>query len=265
MARLGFSSHVPDFGMISHFAEHGDSPLHKANSYLKLAYVLLVVIAATSLQKIDYLLVLFFLTLAAYRVGNLPIRLLLRWYLIPVSFVLTIALLFIFNEPGTPIISLGVSPQIQLTYGGLWLLIRLLLRTLSVVTYSFSFIMTTKYAHLCATANSILPTPINTVFLLAYRFSFVILEEVTSLLKALSSRGGDLAKGLLTQTRIFGGIFAVAFVHSFDRAERIAKAMEARGFDGRITVYSAPEKPSRAGVLYFLLSVIAFLSVLVAG
>jgi len=265
LARIGFSSHVPDFGMISHLAEQGNSPLHKANSHLKLTYLLLVVIAATSLQKIEYLLVLFFLTLVTYRAGSLPFRLLLQWYLIPVSFVLTIALLFIFNEPGTPIVSLGSFPRIQLTYGGLSLLIRLLLRTLSVVTYSFSFIMTTKYAHLCAIANSILPTPVNTVFLLAYRFSFVIFEEVISLLKALSSRGGDLVRGLLTQTRIFGGIFAVAFIHSFDRAERIAKAMEARGFDGRITTYSAPGKPSRAGLLYFLLSVVAFLSVLVVG
>lgn len=251
--------------MISYLAEQGNSPLHQANSYLKLSYLFLVVIAATSLQKIEYLLVLFFLTLVTYRVGCLPFRLLLQWYLIPVSFALTIALLFIFNEPGTPIVSLGSSPRIQLTYGGLSLLIRLLLRSLSVVTYSFSFMMTTKYAHLCAIANRVLPSPLNTVFLLAYRFSFVILEEVVSLLKALSSRGGDLVRGLLTQTRIFGGIFAVAFVHSFDRAERIAKAMEARGFDGRITAYSAPEKPSRVGLFHFLLSIIAFLLVLFVG
>ncbi|MEM2942877.1 MAG: cobalt ECF transporter T component CbiQ [Candidatus Bathyarchaeia archaeon] len=264
MARIRSPSHLPDFGMVSYLAEYGDSLLHRSDGYLKLAYLILIVFAATILQKIEYLLGLFLLTLMVYRLGRLPLRLLLRWYLIPVSFVSAVALPFIFNEPGAPALTLGAS-QIQITYSGLQLLARLLLRTLSAVTYSFSFIMTTKYSQICAIVNRILPTPINTVFLLAYRFSFVVLEEVNSLLKAVSSRGGDLVKGLLTQTRIFSGIFAVAFVHSFDRAERIAKAMEARGFDGRIKTYTLPVRLSLRGVSCLLLSAAGLISILAFG
>ncbi|MBS7622737.1 cobalt ECF transporter T component CbiQ [Candidatus Bathyarchaeota archaeon] len=264
MVRVGSSSHFPDFGMVSLLAENGDSLLHRSDGHLKLAYLILVVVAATSLQKIEYLFGLFLLTLAAYRLGRLPTRVLLGWYLIPVSFVSAIALPFIFNEPGEPLITLG-APQVEITYGGLLLLVRLLLRTLSAVTYSFSFIMTTKYSQICAIVNRILPTPVNTVFLLAYRFSFVILEEVNSLLKAVSSRGGDLVKGLLTQTRIFSGIFAVAFVHSFDRAERIAKAMEARGFDGRIRTYTSPGRLSRRGASCLITSAAGLIAILTVG
>ena len=258
MSRFSFSSHIPDFALVSYHAEQGNSPMHKSSSYVKLIYLFMVVVAATALQKMEYLFILFALTLVVYRLGNLPLDVLFRWYLIPVSFVLAIAFLFIFNEPGTPIISLQLLPQIklQLTHSGLELLLRLLLRTLSVVTYSFSFIMTTRYADLSYIANTLLPTPLNTIFLLTYRFVFVILEEVASLFKALSSRGGGLARGLATQTRIYSGIFAVAFVHSFDRAERIAKAMEARGFEGRVMTYSTPSNPSPVGVTLLITSAI---------
>jgi len=236
--------------------------VHRSSSYLKLAYLFLIVVAATSLQKIEYLTILFIITLIVYRLGNLPLSLLWRWYLIPISFVLAISFLFIFNEPGTPVVTVDMPFQtrIQLTYEGLILLSKLTLRTLSVVTYSFTFVMTTKYAHLSYIANSLLPAPLDAIFLLSYRFSFVILGEITSLLKALSSRGGDLVRGVLTQSRVFGGIFAVTFVHSFDRAERIAKAMEARGFDGRINTYSAPDRPSSLGILIIAFATIILVS-----
>jgi len=258
LTRVRFSGHIPDFNLISNLSENGSSLLHRSSSYLKLAYLFLVVIAATSLQEIEYLVILFILTLMVYKLGNLPFNLLWRWYLIPISFVLAVSFLFVFNEPGTPVAAMDLPFQvrIQLTYEGLILLSKLILRTLSVVTYSFAFIMTTKYAQLGYIANSLLPAPLNTVFLLSYRFSFVMLGEITLLLKALSSRGGDLVRGIMTQTRIFGGIFAVAFVHSFDRAERIAKAMEARGFEGRINTCSAPESPSPLGILTIIFATI---------
>jgi cobalt/nickel transport system permease protein len=122
--------------------------------------------------------------------------------------------------------------------------------------------MTTKYAHISYMANRILPTPLNTVFVLSYRFLFVILDEVRSLVKALSSRGGDLVRGFLIHTRIFGGIMAVAFVHSLDKADRIAKAMEARGFEKKLPAYSVPTRPSTLDILTIVASVMLLVFVI---
>jgi cobalt/nickel transport system permease protein len=255
---LGFSGHIPDFALISHISEYRDSPLHRCSSYLKLIYLIVVVVAATVLQNIIALLILYTITLMIYRIGRLSFRLLCRWYLVPVSFVLAIALLFVFNEPGRPILSFNLTPgaAVIVTDAGLILFFKLIVRSLSVVTYSFAIMMTTRYAHISYMANRILPTPLNTVFVLSYRFSFVIFEEVRSLLKALSSRGGDLIKGFLMHTRIFGGIIAVAFVHSFDRADRIAKAMEARGFEKKLPTYSVPTRPSTLGIVALILNLV---------
>ncbi len=99
--------------------------------------------------------------------------------------------------------------------------------------------MTTRYVHLAALASRILPAPIDQVFLLSYRFLFTTLGLVDGLLLALRARGGGLARGVLTSTRLFAGVFALSFVRAYDRAERVGRAMAARGYDGRF----APSEP----------------------
>ena len=46
---------------------------------------------------------------------------------------------------------------------------------------------------------------------------------------------------------MFAGIFGIAFVHAFDRADRIAKAMEARGYAGEFPVMEPLQKPTARG------------------
>jgi cobalt/nickel transport system permease protein len=54
----------------------------------------------------------------------------------------------------------------------------------------------------------------------------------SSLLKSVKSRGGGLMRSLLLQGRLFAGVFALVFIRSFERGERVHKAMAARGFSG---------------------------------
>lgn len=119
--------------------------------------------------------------------------------------------------------------------------------------------MTTKYAQLVYLAKKILPSPINTMFLLSYRFSFVVFESISTMLKAVRSRGGTLVKGFLGKSRLYGAIFATSLVHSIEKAERVGKAMEARGFSGELPVYQTPPLPSLAGELFIVFSIVLFL------
>jgi cobalt/nickel transport system permease protein len=96
------------------------------------------------------------------------------------------------------------------------------------------------------------------MFLLSYRFSFVIFENISTMLKAVRSRGGALVKGLLGKSRLYGAIFATSLIHSIEKAERVGKAMEARGFSGELPVYQTPPLPSLAGVLFITLSIVLF-------
>jgi cobalt/nickel transport system permease protein len=55
------------------------------------------------------------------------------------------------------------------------------------------------------------------------------------MIKAFKSRGGGFIKNMSRQSQIFAEIFALVFIRSYDRAERVNKAMEARGYDGKYT------------------------------
>jgi cobalt/nickel transport system permease protein len=119
-----------------------------------------------------------------------------------------------------------------LTDKGLLLVIRLLLKALISMTASLLLLMTTRYAHLSAMIYRIFPSPIDQIFLMSYRFLFVTLGMVDSIIRAFKSRGGGFIKSMRRQSQTFAEIFALVFIRSYDRAERVSKAMESRGYNG---------------------------------
>ena len=138
------------------------------------------------------------------------------------------------NEPGTPLIRFHISwLSLTLTDNGFLLVLRLLLKALTSVTFSLFFLMTTRYAHLSAMVYRIFPSPIDQIFLMSYRFIFMTMKMVGSMIKAIKSRGGGLVKGISKQSQMFAEVFALVFIRSFDRAERVNKAMESRGYSGK--------------------------------
>ncbi len=237
MSTRSYSKHVPDFRLVTHYAESGRSAVHAMNPWTKAVLLALVVAFATVLVDIYLLAMMFAVTVLFYAAGRLPIRVLIGWYALPVSFVVTLAIMFVFTEPGNEVAGLDLGWfRIAVTDHGLELLIKLLLRALAVVTFSLTVFMTTRYSHVAHMAHRVLPGPIATVFLLSYRFMYVSSDEVTDVVDAMNTRSGSLARGIVRQTRMYAGIFGISFVHAFERAEDIAKAMESRGFTGQFPV-----------------------------
>lgn len=248
MARRSYSKHIPDFRYVTYFGETGKSAVHSMNPWTKIALLFFVVALVTVVMDLYWLLIIMLLTIAFYACGRLPLRVLVGWYSLPVFFVASLSILYIFTEPGTDLLRtrvLGMS--VAITESGVMLMLTLLVRALAVVTFSLAVFMTTKYTHITIVASRIMPGTLANIFLLSYRFMFETSDEVSDVIDAMRSRGGNLAKGALRQTRMFAGIFGIAFVHAFDRAERIAKAMEARGYAGRFPVTEALPRPTAGG------------------
>jgi cobalt/nickel transport system permease protein len=258
MSSLG--GHIPDFETISMYSEKGQSPWHRSSPWTKIALLFLLVLAVVTIQNLALLLAAYAFVLIAYGIGGLPKKKLLKWYLFPVFFVLVIAVVFIFNEPGQILVKIQLyGLSLQLSDAGLLLLTRLIVKSLIMVTFSFTLVMTTKYAQLVYLIRKLLPSPINSMFLLSYRFSFVIFESVSTMLKAFHSRGGTLVKGFLGKSRLYGAILATSLIHSIEKAEYVGKAMEARGFSGELPVYEKPPLPSRTGILFLALCIVLLL------
>ncbi len=194
--------------------------------------------------------------LVVYWLSELPVKTLFSWCLLPVLFVLSLVAILMWNEPGTPLIGFHSSwLSLTLTDNGFLLVLRLLLKALTSVTFSFFFLMTTRYANLSSMIYRIFPAPIDQIFLMSYRFIFMTMKMVGSMIKAIKSRGGGLVRGISKQSQMFAEVFALVFIRSYDRAERVNKAMESRGYSGK---YIAATEIPRMGSIerLFLLALL---------
>jgi len=228
------SPHIPDLDLITFYSEKGTTLFSRISPWTK-ALMLVVIIIFVSLDKSLILAVcLYLIVLAIYGSSGLPIKKLFQWYTMPLIFVLSLVLILMWNEPGNPIFSLSVPYfSLTLTDNGLLLLLTLLFKSLASVTYSLFFLMTTRYDYFSAMIYRVFPYPIDQIFLMSYRFIFITLKMVESMIKALRSRGGGLLKSARRQSKMFAEVFALTMIRSYDRADRVNKAMEARGFNGR--------------------------------
>lgn len=228
------SSHIPDLNLITYYGEKGQTIFSRISPWTKGLMLVLIVVFVTITRSLILLAALYLLVLLAYRMADLPLKKLFQWYSLPLVFVLSLVIILMWNEPGKALFTIPVPfYPLTLTDNGAILVMTLLLKALISVTYSLFFLMTTRYNYFSAMIYRIFPSPIDQIFLMSYRFLFITLSMIDTMLKALHSRGGGIIKSSMRQTGMFAEVFALTMIRSFDRAERVNKAMKARGFSGK--------------------------------
>ena len=263
MSRRSYSKHIPDFRFITYFAETGTSVIHGMSPWTKAAMLPVMVALVTVVNDLFWLLVIYTLSLAFYAAGRLPLKVLIGWYTFPIIFVITLAVLFMFTVPGQALFDLHLgSVTISISDKGALLVVVLLVRALTVVTYSLTLFMTTKYTQIAYLAFKAMPKTIANLFLLSYRFMFETFDEVSDVLDAMHSRNGNLVKGVSRQGKLFAGIIGLAFVHAFERGEKIGKSMEARGWTGSFPIVDRIARPGPGG---YTLIIFAMTALALAG
>jgi len=241
------SDHVPDPRLITAHAERGAGPLHRVNPWTKLGVLGALVLAVTVVDELALLVGLFALVLLVYGVAGLPYRRLLGWYSLPGLFLVSVGLPLLLLEPGTPIGGVIDTPlgALSVTWAGAALFAELGTRSLSVVIFVLAASMTTRYGDVAALLGRVLPRPVDQVALLTYRFTFVLLETLEDLVKAARSRGATLSE-FWENRRVYARILGMTMVTAVERSERLVTSMQARGYDGDVTVYGdVPRPPTR--------------------
>jgi cobalt/nickel transport system permease protein len=228
------SGHIPDIDLITYYSEHNRTLFARVSPWTKAIALFIIVLFITVVQSFAPLVALYAVVLAIYAAAGLPLRRLFAWYWLPLFFVLSLVILMIWNVPGNALFTLGAFGYgATLTDNGVLMLVRLLLKALISVTFSLFFLMTTRYNYFSTMIYRIFPSPIDQVFLMSYRFIFLTLKMVDAMVKALKSRGSGLISSASKQSRLFAEVFALVFIRSYDRADRVNKAMESRGFSGK--------------------------------
>ena len=236
MSSSMISGHIPDLNLITYYAEKQNSVFSQVSPWTKLSVLVLLILFITLSDTLWVLAGLYGAVLTIYILARLPVNKLFAWYLIPLLFVFSLVWFMAWVQPGNPVISFNLAGiPLILTDQGIVLVATLMLKALISVTYSFFFLMTTRYEHFSGMIYRVFPAPLDQIFLMAYRFLFLTLAMIGSMLKAVRSRGGGFIHSVRMQSRMFAEVFAVLFIRSFERAERVRKAMDARGYNGSYT------------------------------
>jgi cobalt/nickel transport system permease protein len=238
------SNHVPDPRLITAFAERQDGPLHRVNPWTKVGIVGALVLAVTVFDRLVILAGLYGAVLVVYGLAGLPFRRLTGWYTLPMLFIVSIAGPLAFLEPGTAIGGALSTPlgELSVTWAGLVLFGELTCRSLTVVTFTLAASMTTKYNDVAYLLGRLLPRPIDQIALLTYRFTFVMIETLEELVKAALSRGANLSE-FWSNKRLYASILGMTMLSAIEQSERLVKSMEARGYNGDITLYGDVSRP----------------------
>jgi cobalt/nickel transport system permease protein len=238
------SNHVPDPRLITAYAEQRTSPLHRVNPWTKLGVVGALVLAVTVLDRLALLAGLYGIVLIVYGLADLPFRRLAGWYTLPLLFIVSVAGPLAFLEPGVPIGGALTTPvgEVSVTWAGLVLFAELSFRSLTVVTFTLTATMTTKYTDVAYILGRLLPRPVDQVALLTYRFTFVMVEVLENLVKAALARGANLSE-FWSNKRLYARILGMTMLSAIEQSERLVKSMEARGYDGDVTLYSDVSRP----------------------
>jgi cobalt/nickel transport system permease protein len=146
----------------------------------------------------------------------------------PLGFVLLVSLAVLVLAPGEPVARLG---PVAITDAGLLRFGSVLGRAAVALGAAVILVSTTPFDELVQALRALrLPDGVTTALGLAYRFLYILNDEVERLRRAARSR--NAADGAAPRRRLLMGITGAALQRSFARSERTHRAMLARGFTG---------------------------------
>lgn len=227
-----------DFRLLDRLAE-GDTPVHRLDPRAKVLVSLLFIVSVVSFGKyeISALLPYFIFPIVLISRGNLPTLLIVRKVAVVLPFALLIG---IFN----PLLDREILINIgSLAVSGGWVsCASILFRAVLTVSAAVILVAVTGFPSVCAALERLgMPRAFGVQLMFLYRYIFVLLEEArrASLARELRTFG---RRGLELKT--FASLTGHLLLRTWERADRIHRAMLARGFDGRFHV----RRVSRFGV-----------------
>ena len=177
-----------------------------------------------------HMLALLLLVLALARFAGVPQATLWLRAAPPLAFLLLASLAVLVLAPGDPVARLG---PLAVTDQGVLRLGSALLRGGAAILVGVLLVSTTRFPELVEALRELrLPAVVTAALGLAYRYLYLLTDEVAQLRRAAASR--NARGGAVARRELAFGIAASALTRSFARSERVHRAMLARGYDGAL-------------------------------
>lgn len=140
--------------------------------------------------------------------------------------------------------------------------LRLILSALAAVSCLYFLSLSTPAADLIGVLQKMrCPSLFIELFLLIYRFIFVLLSEASAIRISQEARLSN--RNLKTAVHSFGGMASSLFIRAMKRSRRLYDAMESRCYDGTIRVLSEEYPPRKQEIVYIILFELLLLCLLI--
>ncbi|MEL6158758.1 MAG: cobalt ECF transporter T component CbiQ [Cyanobacteria bacterium J06623_5] len=210
----------------------GRSHLHSWTPRLKLLSLGLLMFAFAAVQHLSLVPPMLCLTALIYAASRLPLSFLLKRLRYPGLFILTVVLVLPFTAGETVLSQWG---PIALRHEGLIAMVLVVGRFLSILTLGFVLLGTTPFLTLLRAMRSLgLPPLLADMTLLSYRYLFETADMLSTMQQSMKLRGFGQQKRWLRLNgqilRQLSRLLGTLLVRSYERSERIYKAMQLRGY-----------------------------------
>lgn len=224
--------------MLEETFANGNSLLHRMDARCKLFAAVLFAALTALLHTWQAALSALLLAALLVVIARLPIKQCIHRILLVNIFIAFLWLFLPFSTEGDIAFTLG--PLVG-TYQGIHLAMLITIKSNAIV-WAFIALATTSTITTCGQAMRALyvPQKISLLFLFTWRYLHVILQEYQRLHTAAKIRG-FIPRTAMHTYRTYANLIGMVLVKSWDRAERVDKAMRLRGFNGTFHTLSLPQ------------------------
>jgi cobalt/nickel transport system permease protein len=208
-----------------------DSPIHRWDPRAKIASILILIFSVVMVQSIRVALLGLALSLAVLLASRLPLGDVARRVRWPVIFLLPIFFILPFTGGGERTVAIST---VDLSLDGILLGSLILTRGVAAVILAYPLFATSPFNITVQAMRGLkMPEVTAQIFLFTYRYLFLLREEMISIEKSLASKSFAKKTDLRT-ARVIGTALGMLFVRSYERSERIYRAMVSRGYEGTL-------------------------------
>lgn len=246
------------FRHLDQFA-HVDSPVTRRSPTVRLLGVVILAggAAVLPLGAWPQLAVLALLVTGLAALARIGPGSFLARFLPPFTFVLLVSVALLVLAPGQTVAHVG---PLRITDAGALRFGSVAGRAAVALGAAVILVCTTPFPDVLRGLRSLrLPRVVTTSLALAYRYLYVLTDEVGRLRRAARSR--NAGAGAVSRRRLLVGITAAAVGRSFSRSERLYQAMLSRGYAGDVPTLGEPSWSGRPRLEVALLALMVALVV----
>jgi cobalt/nickel transport system permease protein len=238
--------------MISEPFAVGNSTIHRLDPRIRLASAAGFSCVVALCREFSALLAALALSMTVVALARLHIGAVLKRLVVVNGLVVFIWVMIPFTFPGEALFHLGPFGAAR---EGIQLAAQITLKSNAIVLVFMALVATMPLATVGHALHRLrVPDKIVHLFLMTYRYIFVLEQEYDRLVRAACIRGFQPGTNLHTY-RTYAYLVGMLFVRAVERAERVRWAMLCRGFKRKF--YCLQEFKAGPGSLFFLLLISA--------